>query len=418
MSVREIFRECGLQDYIKLLHTDLARPELSSRHKAAADWGPSTAFPSRLLQDWLLSRAPAHSTQYDDLSKRLPIEVIECIFAYLERGELYHLTYMNCSLSIMALARLYHDPCLDANIDLLRAVGCLNTLSNKPRLSAQVYTFEFVWTPKGTDETASFVHTLDQVLTSISPHAHSIYIKGGLNTPDALFSSLNCPKLRVLRLEGSSGLRPINTPGIIATSMTHLEAHVGFVSVVLGYLPRLSFLVVVANDTTLYPHETEQLYNLQHPMLQKLSVILTWSPHVDPIWVRRLSENMTGLAKLSQVKHLTFVLSVPIWGLLPNFVFYTFLHKLPQLRAILLDSAGMPPQNMLVITSICPYLTVIVLQMEDKEWIKDHALARWNLFNRTALANALYSSKFLTTLDELRMALANCIEQGVDVGTA
>ena len=60
MNVREVLRDSGLQDYIHLLKSRTADPGDTTR-RATADWGPTNAFPGKLLQGWLSFHDPGCS---------------------------------------------------------------------------------------------------------------------------------------------------------------------------------------------------------------------------------------------------------------------------------------------------------------------------------------------------------------------
>lgn len=333
----------------------------------------------------------------------------------------------------MALARLYHDLDLDANHNFAGVLRCLETLSSRPHLSDQVYTFVLNWRPEEGRDVAPIEQLLFQVLNSIYPNAYAVCIRGGSISLDRLIYSQNCPKLQCLRLESSYS--PIGSnigSEFVANALVHLEAHIGFVTLVLHHLPRLLSLVVITTDKTRHPHETQKLYHLQHSTLRKLSVVMTWLLYVDPLWIRYLVDNTTPLEKMPNVDHFTFVLSVPPWGAvsgqtfagsqslmatikLSDLLLGFFLPKLPSVKAIIIDSSLMRPLDLRKITRICPHLINVVLQNENKEWIKEQSRIRWRLFDRGALANALYGSQSMTTLDELRMAFTACVEHIIDI---
>jgi hypothetical protein len=250
----------------------------------------------------------------DGLSSKLPIEIIEQIFSSLEHQDLYQIAHLNRLLSPLALARLYHDIHLDATRELTRVVQCLDTLSNCPHLSSQVCSFELLWKRDSDPGLNSAEQSLTRALAAVYPSAHAVWVKGAVQTSN-LAPGKNCVQLRSLRLEGMGSPHKVQVkPDNVAPFLVHLEAHVGLVSPILPYLPCLRSLVIVAMDFTTQPYDTQLVYNLRHPTLRKLSLVVNWFKTVDPTWVRYLMENSKTLGELPSVEHLTFVIGVPPWG--------------------------------------------------------------------------------------------------------
>jgi hypothetical protein len=58
MSVRQIFRQCGLEDYISLVASQVQDTDYVRRR--AADWSPTAAFPGPLLREWSSTHHAQH----------------------------------------------------------------------------------------------------------------------------------------------------------------------------------------------------------------------------------------------------------------------------------------------------------------------------------------------------------------------
>jgi hypothetical protein len=50
MSARQIFQQCGLEDYIGLVASQVQ--DIDYIRDRAADWSPTAAFPGALLREW------------------------------------------------------------------------------------------------------------------------------------------------------------------------------------------------------------------------------------------------------------------------------------------------------------------------------------------------------------------------------
>jgi len=270
------------------------------------------------------------------LSSRLPIEIIEHIFSSLEHRDLYQIAHLSRLLSPLALARLYHDICLDATRELTRVVQCLNTLSNCPHLSSQVCSFELLWKNDPDPGLASAEESLTHALAAIYPSAHVVWVRGAERTSD-LAPGENCAQLRSLRLESMRSPHQVQFKlDNVAPFLVHLEAHIGFVSTILPHLPSLRSLVTMARDFTTQPYDTQLVYNLRHPTLRKLSLVVTWLKMVDPTWIRYLMENSKTLGELPSVEHLSFVIDVPPWGSVSTRSYLPGLRAEPQANPLLL----------------------------------------------------------------------------------
>lgn len=202
---------------------------------------------------------------------------------------------VNHEIAAYALSRLYHsinivrsvdmeDPCMDIQ-------DCLRTLIECPHLASQVYTFQLKL--NATEEDPQIFtdvrNGLSRVLKAISPTVYALHLNlfGSIHSldyiPEFLLScTLDFPRLLALKL--GVMLRSTNlSGGIRAPKLVLLECGLGFALITLPHLPQLLGLTITVMDMDPEANETLKIFELKHPRLQYLSVVVNWGSRVRDI---------------------------------------------------------------------------------------------------------------------------------------